>query len=516
VVSPYVYKLDLPPQWKIHNVFHASLLTPYSETAEHGQNFTEPPPDLVDDHPEYEVEEILGSRRRYRKLQYLLKWKGYSAAHNTWEPVENVNSPELIREFYEANPEAVRTLEVKEDIRPPLDPQSPSSPSLMDFSPVRDFILDLDLASVDIPDDVYAALLLAGLTPEDFQPKHLDIDNEYATSPSPLPVPDPSTRPLAPVPILRAPQPARLVPLGGWSPGPTDDDYPSPVAPPNSEEEPFTLALDAFNRVDEWRAQSAPHLAAAGQEVETVQTPSSYSDPGDAFGRDRTRVSSPTAETAAEGGYRLDQSFTASYYREESQLPRQDSYSGYPSPTSPHASVPLDAGYTQPARGYVAQPLQLAVYTPTEPDASAAKGKAPADRGSGGLRRMDAGVWNGVCAPQHAPSPYGAWYQAQQFSPSVTYTWVPVFPPAPAPPVVYPTCRHCGALRPDYPFDLCPTDVRCLYCGGGHLGSNCPWPHLLCTAADCFCPDDHAFAKPEGVRHPVWQCPTSGTMRRRH
>jgi Chromo (CHRromatin Organisation MOdifier) domain len=301
VISPYVYKLDLPPQWKIHNVFHASLLTPYSETAEHGRNHTEPPPDLVNNHQEYEVEEILGSRRRYRKLQYLLKWKGYSAAHNTWEPVENVNSPELIQEFHEANPEAVRTLEVEEDINPPLYSQPSPFPSSMDFSPIRDFILDLDTASLEIPDDIYAALLLTGLAPEDFQPEHLDVDNEYATSPSPLPVPDPSTRPLAPVPILWAPQPTRPATYGKWSPEPSDNDHPSPVAPPSSEEEPPSLALDDFHRVDEWRTQSAPLLEAAGQEVSSFPSPSSRSELLDSSERPFTRVNTPVSRSGHRG-----------------------------------------------------------------------------------------------------------------------------------------------------------------------------------------------------------------------
>ena len=66
VISPVVYKLQLPITWKIHNVFHASLLTRYKETLEHGQNFEEPPPDVINDEEEYEVEEILGSRRHGR------------------------------------------------------------------------------------------------------------------------------------------------------------------------------------------------------------------------------------------------------------------------------------------------------------------------------------------------------------------------------------------------------------------------------------------------------------------
>ena len=103
VISPVVYRLELPPAWKIFNTFHAVLLSPYKETEEHGVNFTEPPPDLVEDHEEYEVEQILDTRLfgRWKKRQYLIKWKGYAEAHNSWEPEENVNAPELVKEFHQ-------------------------------------------------------------------------------------------------------------------------------------------------------------------------------------------------------------------------------------------------------------------------------------------------------------------------------------------------------------------------------------------------------------------------------
>ena len=101
VISPMVYRLDLPPSWKIFSTFHASLLSPYRETIEHGPNFTEPPPDLIEGHEEYEVEQILGERTfgRWKKKQFLVKWKGYSTAHNSWEPKENVKAPELVKEY---------------------------------------------------------------------------------------------------------------------------------------------------------------------------------------------------------------------------------------------------------------------------------------------------------------------------------------------------------------------------------------------------------------------------------
>ena len=38
-ISRMAFHLRIPSQWKIHPVFHASLLTSYKETLEHGPNF---------------------------------------------------------------------------------------------------------------------------------------------------------------------------------------------------------------------------------------------------------------------------------------------------------------------------------------------------------------------------------------------------------------------------------------------------------------------------------------------
>jgi hypothetical protein len=62
VMSAINYRLELPMQWSIHDVFHTDLLTPYRETATHGANYQRPPPELVEGVEEYEVERVLDSR----------------------------------------------------------------------------------------------------------------------------------------------------------------------------------------------------------------------------------------------------------------------------------------------------------------------------------------------------------------------------------------------------------------------------------------------------------------------
>ena len=90
MLSPLTYHLRLPSTWKIHDVFHTSLLSSYKETKAHGPNFSKPPPDLIGTEEEYEVEQIISHCGTTGRRRYLTAWKGYSLSENTWEPESNL------------------------------------------------------------------------------------------------------------------------------------------------------------------------------------------------------------------------------------------------------------------------------------------------------------------------------------------------------------------------------------------------------------------------------------------
>lgn len=105
IISPVAVRLKLPRSMKIHPVFHVSLLKSAVPNPFPGRIL--PPPDAVeiDGQEQFVIEKILDSRIFRNRLQYLIKWQGYGSEENSWEPVNNINAPRLIRQFHQRYPE---------------------------------------------------------------------------------------------------------------------------------------------------------------------------------------------------------------------------------------------------------------------------------------------------------------------------------------------------------------------------------------------------------------------------
>ena len=84
-LGPVTYQLKLPKSWKIHNVFYATLLCLYIENKIYGNNYPQPPSELLEGEDVYEIETILKHWKRGRGYQYYIKWKGYSVTEATWK-----------------------------------------------------------------------------------------------------------------------------------------------------------------------------------------------------------------------------------------------------------------------------------------------------------------------------------------------------------------------------------------------------------------------------------------------
>ena len=99
------YQLKLPETWAIHNVFHTSLLTRHHKLEFDSQRKPlPPPPDIINNKEEYEVEEIRGHRKRGQGVQFLFHWKGYDDVEDSWLPKSALeNSEELVNEYINKN-----------------------------------------------------------------------------------------------------------------------------------------------------------------------------------------------------------------------------------------------------------------------------------------------------------------------------------------------------------------------------------------------------------------------------
>ena len=130
-VGSQAYKLELPKQWKIHDVFHVSLLE--QDITRKGRVDEKIAEQLEfeagGDNKEYEVESIRNSAVYAREseaghlpgLYYLVSWKGYPEDESTWEPASAVQHlRKLVSTFHKDHPDKPIATSPPIDLAPPM------------------------------------------------------------------------------------------------------------------------------------------------------------------------------------------------------------------------------------------------------------------------------------------------------------------------------------------------------------------------------------------------------------
>ena len=103
-VNDNAFRLDLPSTMHQHPVFNADLLKLYhpSPPMFPGRTSPRPPPLLIDDNEEYEVDSILDYKLVRGSPRWLIKWKGYPLDDASWEPKNALKNAQDILSAFES------------------------------------------------------------------------------------------------------------------------------------------------------------------------------------------------------------------------------------------------------------------------------------------------------------------------------------------------------------------------------------------------------------------------------
>jgi len=140
----YTVKMDSKICRRKEAVFHCSMVKmffPNDNGGCPGRTHAKPAPILVEEMPEWEVEEVLDYRAHYGKAQFLVKWKGYANSDNSWKPLECLeNAMDLVQAWWTDNMPGDEFPVETGFITMSYTPTTPSWTQFVDKGPVdRDF-----------------------------------------------------------------------------------------------------------------------------------------------------------------------------------------------------------------------------------------------------------------------------------------------------------------------------------------------------------------------------------------
>jgi hypothetical protein len=98
LVDKQAYRLNLSHTFRIHNVFHVSLLKSFKKRFDEViASFSI----MINEERHDEVKLILNNKLYRKRLQYLVKWLNWSDTENQWVYVDDVQIDDLIKNFHQ-------------------------------------------------------------------------------------------------------------------------------------------------------------------------------------------------------------------------------------------------------------------------------------------------------------------------------------------------------------------------------------------------------------------------------
>ena len=99
--GPNSFRLKLPEDSRIHDIFHVSRLKPHTDPDMYRRR-KNPLPTMLRGEEQYEIERIVDHDHKFGVQWFKIAWKGWSEVYySTWEPREELmkNASKLVERY---------------------------------------------------------------------------------------------------------------------------------------------------------------------------------------------------------------------------------------------------------------------------------------------------------------------------------------------------------------------------------------------------------------------------------